>query len=92
MTEHRKELLATLSKEQLIYIIDQMYRSLFMITETCVDESKRHIESTYAVEKIRGYIYDMPSAYNEKDFKDRLDFEMGKITLPELIKRRNEYE
>lgn len=84
MTEHRKELLTTLSKEQLIYIINRMDHSFFMISETCVDESKRHISSANAVAQIRNYIYDMPSTYNEKDFKAHIDFEMGNITLQEF--------
>ena len=80
MTEHKKELLMTLSKEQLIYLIEQMHHSLFMITETCVDESKWHIEPETAIEKIRDYIYVMPSAYNETDLKGYIDMKMGKIT------------
>lgn len=80
MTEHRKELLMTLSKEQLIYLIEQMHHSLFMICETCVDESKWHIDPADAIERIRDYIYTLPSIYNEKEFKAYIDMKMGKIS------------
>ena len=86
MTQHKKELLMTLSNEQLIYLIEQMYHSLTMICEVCVDESKCHIESEDAIRKIRDYIYDMPSAYNETDLKAYIDMKMGKITPQECRK------
>lgn len=86
MTKHRKELLMTLSNEQLIYLIEQMYHSLFLIGETCVDESKGYIESADAIYKIRDYIYDMPSAYSETDLKAHIDMKMGKITPREYRK------
>ena len=86
MTEWKKELLSTLSTEQLIYLIEQMDRSLCLISIVCVDESKGHIESEAAVRKIRDYIYDMPSAYNETDLKAHIDMKMGKITPKEYRK------
>ncbi len=86
MTKHQKELLMTLSNEQLIYLIDQMHHSLFLICETCVDESKGHIESANAIQKIRDYLYDMPSAYSETDLKAYIDMKMGKITPREYRK------
>lgn len=81
-----KELLKTLSAEQLIYLIEQMNRSLFLITEVCVEESKHHIESTKAVEKIRDYIYDFPSIYEEAELKGYINMKMGKITIQEYRK------
>lgn len=86
MTKHRKELLMTLSNEQLVYLIEQMHRSLFLICETCVEESKCHIDSSDAIRQIRDYIYDMPSAYNETDLKAHIDMKMGKITPQEYRK------
>ena len=83
MTKHRKEMLMALSNEQLVYIIEQMYHSLFMIGETCVEESKCHIDSKNAIRKIRDYIYDMPCEYNETDLKAHIDMKMGKITREE---------
>lgn len=61
MTKHDKEVLQELSKEQLIYLIEQMKNSLCKIGEACVEESKGHRSSNDAVEDIRGYIFNMPS-------------------------------
>ena len=74
-----KEILMTLSKEQLIHIIDKCDHSLFLIGEVCVDESKMNISSDKAVEKIRKYIYDVPRSLDEKELKAEIDYEMGKI-------------
>lgn len=86
MTQHKKELLKTLSNEQLIYLIEQMHRSLFLIGETCVAVSKRHIEPEGAIDSIRDDIYDMPSIYDETELKGYLDMKMGKITYQEYRK------
>ena len=86
MTKHQKELLMTLSNEQLIYLIEQMHHSLFIIGETCVEESKGHIETTDAIREIRDDIYDLPSAYNEVELKAHIDMKMGKITPQEYRK------
>lgn len=83
MTKHRKELLMTLSNEQLIYLIEQMYHSLFLIGETCVAESKGHIETRDAIREIRDDIYDLPSIYNETELETYIDMKMGKITVNE---------
>ena len=87
MTEHTKELLSTLSKEQLIYLIEQMHHSLFLIGETCVAVSKYHIEAEDAIRDIRDDIYDFPSTRNEAELKGYIDFKMGKITTEEYKKR-----
>ena len=86
MTKHQKELFMTLSNEQLIYLIEQMHHSLFLIGEACVAESKGHIETADAIEDIRDNIYDLPSAYNEIDLKGYIDMKMGKITPQEYRK------
>lgn len=86
MTDQLKEILNELSKDQLIYLIEQYYHSQFLISETCVDESKQHISSEKAVEKIRSYLYDMPSTYNVNNFKAQIDLKMGKITVDEYRK------
>ena len=86
MTDQLKETLNELSKEQLIYLIEQYYHSQFLISETCVDESKCHISSENAVQKIRNYLYDMPDTYNVDNFKAQIDMKMGKITVEEYRK------
>ena len=86
MTDQLKEILNELSKEQLIYLIEQYYHSQFLISEICVDESKQHISSEHAVQKIRSYLYNMPKTYNATDFKALIDMKMGKITVDEYRK------
>lgn len=83
MISKEKRVLKTLSKDQLIYLIEQFHHSMFMISEVCVEESKRHIKSDDAVDQIRDYIYVMPGAYNEEHFKAYIDVHMGKITAEE---------
>lgn len=78
-----KETLMTLSKEQLIHIINKCDCSLFLISEICVDESKMDISSDKAVEKIRNYIYNVPRCLDEKELKAEIDYEMGKISPKE---------
>ena len=60
MTNQLKEILNELSKEQLIYLIEQYYYSHFLIGEVCIEESKQHISSKMAIKKIRNCLYDMP--------------------------------
>ena len=86
MTDKLKEILNELSKDQLIYLIEQFYHNQFLISETCVDESKCHISSENAVQKIRSYLYNMPDTYNVDNFKARIDLRMGKITVDEYRK------
>ena len=86
MTDQLKEILNQLSKDQLIYLIEQYYHSQFLISEVCVDESKQYISSEKAVKKIRSCLYDMPSTYNIDNFKAQIDMKMGKITVDEYRK------
>ena len=86
MTDQLKEILNQLSKDQLIYLIEQFYHCQFLISGTCVDESKCHISSENAVKEIRSYLYDMPNTYNVDNFKAQIDLKMGKITVDEYRK------
>lgn len=86
MTDQLKETLNELSKDQLIYLIEQYYHSQFLIGEACVEESKRHISSEKAIKKIRDYLYDMPNTYNVDNFKAQIDLKIGKITVDEYRK------
>ena len=80
MTEHVKEILNQLSKEQLIYLIEQLNNSQYIIGEICVDESKCHIDSDKAVDKIRGYI-DYITSNNAEELKAYIDMKMNKISI-----------
>ena len=86
MRKVQKEVLNELSKEQLIYLIEQFYHSQFRISEVCVEESKCHIDSDKAIDKIREYIYDMPSTYDATELKGYIDMKMEKISVKEYRK------
>ena len=86
MIEQLKEILNQLSKDQLIYLIEQYYHSQFLISEVCVDKSKQHISSERAIKKIRNCLYNMPNTYNVDNFKAQIDLKMGKITVDEYRK------
>lgn len=86
MTKHEKQVLSELSKEQLIYLIEQMNHSRFLISCVLVDESKQHIDSDKAIDKIRGYMYDMPSLYDANELKAYIDMKMEKISAKEYRK------
>ena len=86
MTNQLKEALNELSKDQLIYLIEQFYHSQFLISEVCVDESNQHISSEQAIQEIREYLYDMPNTYNVDNLKAQIDMKMGKITVDEYRK------
>ena len=86
MTNQLKETLNELSKDQLIYLIEQFYHSQFLISEVCVEESKCHISSENSVQKIRSYLYNLPKTHNVTDFKALIDMKMGKITVEEYRK------
>ena len=86
MTKHNKEVLNQLSKEQLIYLIEQLISSQFLIGETCVEESKCHIDSDRAVDKIRGYIYNIPSMNDATFLKAYIDMKMDKIYVSEYLR------
>lgn len=88
MNKFKKTVLEQLPKEQLVYLIEQLDKSQFLIGEVCVSESKCHIKSNEAVEKIRNYLFYMPSLYDVEDTKNELDFRMGKITVKEYRKLR----
>lgn len=82
MVAHDKEVLMQLSKEHLIYLIEQMQHSLGMIGETCVSESKLHIDSKEAIKKIRGYIYDTPSLCDgAATVAAYIDMKLGKLSV-----------
>lgn len=83
MTRHDKEMIQELSKEQLVYLIEQMDRSLSIIGEICVSESKGHIEPKEAVQKIRENIYHIPSAVDVEKMKLKIDLYRGYITAQE---------
>ena len=83
MTKRNKRVLNELSKSQLIYLIEQLCHSQFLIGEVLVDKSKWHIESDEAIDKIRKYMYNMPSMNDAAELKAYIDMQIGKITVTE---------
>ena len=86
MIEHDKNVLMELSKEQLIYLLEQYEHSQLLISCVLVDESKWHISSDKAIDKIRNYMYNAPSYYDATELKAYIDMKMNKITPKEYRK------
>lgn len=86
MIKAKKEILNDLSKEQLIYLIEQLVQSQDLISCVCVRESKWEIESSDAVDKIRKYIYHMPDLYDATETKAFINMKMNKISVSEYRK------
>ena len=61
----------------------------FMVSENCVNESKQHIPSEQAIEKIRKELRNcnLPFCTSTEEFISLLDYKMGKITLDEYKER-----
>ena len=80
-----KKILNALTKEQLIFLINQYQHMEFIISEICVNESKQHIPSEQAVEEIRKELRNcnFPFSTSTEEFISLLDYKMGKITLDE---------
>lgn len=76
------------SKKQLIFLIDKYWSSMFNIGEICVDESKMHISSEKAMNKIREELrsLDFPFACNSEILLAFIDYKMGKINIFEYRK------
>lgn len=79
-------ILNQLSKEQLIYLVEQLNKNMFLISEVCVEESKLHIDSDKAVDMIRKHIYCVRSTWDIDAFKAGIDLKMGKISYSEYRK------
>ena len=85
-----KDVLNQLSKEELIYLIEQFKDSMFVIGEICVDESKCHIKSDDAIDKIRKAIYNIPFIYDVEHLKLHINEAICNENICSIIK--NEYE
>jgi hypothetical protein len=83
MTKRDKEVLNSLSKEQLIYLIEQLNNSMVLISEICVEESKLHVTSVKVIEDIRKCIYALHTLYDETETSAYIDMERGKISRHE---------
>ena len=80
------EILNELSKEQLIYLIDKLCESQFLIGEICVGASKSHISCDEALNQIRKSLYTLPPMYDATNTGAYIDMQMGKISVSEYRK------
>lgn len=80
--------LKQLTKEQLISIIAEYDKCFTLVGETLVDESKLHITSESAVDKIRNYLRGMlyPNP-NDRHLRYIIDCREGRITSEEYRQR-----
>ncbi len=88
MTNCERRNLESLSKEQLIKIISDWEHEHELMSCVCVSESKWHIESKKAVDKIRDHL---TTIYRYDLFDDNLgnyiDLQLGKISGEEYRER-----
>ena len=70
-------------------MIDKYWNSICNIGEICVKESKMHISSEKAVNKIREELrsLDFPFACNSEILLAFIDYKIGKIKMSEYRKR-----
>lgn len=87
MNKSNKDNLRELTKEQLIYLIERLHKSQSYISEICVDESKEHISSEYALSIIRASLYQIPHLNNAENLKSYIDMKMNKMSIKEYRKK-----
>lgn len=89
LPDYIEENLNACSKEQLIFLIDKYWSSMCYIGEVCVDESKMHISSERAINKIREELrsLDFPFSSDSERLSAFIDYKMGKIKMTEYRKR-----
>lgn len=81
-----KEIYKNLSKDQLIYLVEQFEHSMFFIGEICIDESKNEIDSHVAVTRIRKNIFFPPFTSGSKNLAKWIDYKRGMISVEEYRK------
>lgn len=86
MDMYENEILNELSNEQLVYLIDQLCESQFLIGEICVDVSKSHISCDEAISRIRESLYALPLMFDATDMGAYIDVQIGKISVSEYRK------
>ena len=64
--------LLSLSKEELIQIIEMYHSCYSKIAETCVEKSKDNIDSNSAVERIRDYLKEVDFKFYDEEMLKRM--------------------
>lgn len=83
LASYEKENLEKLSKEQLIYIIEQYEHLCTMISSVLVSESKLEIEPREAVHRIRKYMCESigKTDLGDENFGAYINMKQGKISI-----------
>ena len=88
MLDCEKQVIKSLSNEQLIYIIEQLLHHQESIRAICSEVSKKHMCSDEAVFHIRARLYAIPTinsmTINNKTLPAYIDMQLGKITPKEF--------
>lgn len=89
LPDYIEENLNACSKEQLIFLIDKYWNSMCNIGEICVKESKMHISSEKAINKIIEELGNLNFPFNSDSerLSAFIDYKMGKIKTSEYRKR-----
>ena len=89
MLDCERQAMKTLSKEQLIYLIEHLLRIEERISTYCSEVTKEHMCSDEAVFHIRARLYEIPTinsmTINNKTLPAYIDMQLGKITDEEFI-------
>lgn len=83
MLDCERQAMKSLSKEQLIYLIEHLLRIEERISTYCSEVTKEHMCSDEAVFHIRARLYDMITI-NTRTLPAYIDMKLGKITPEEF--------
>lgn len=83
MLDCERQAMKSLSKEQLIYLIEQLLHNQESIRTICSEVSKKHMCSDEAVLRIGAGLYDM-TTINTRTLPAYIDMKLGKITPEEF--------
>ncbi len=83
MLDCAKQVIKSLSNEQLIYIIEQLLHHQESIRAICSEVSKKHMCSDEAVLRIAAGLYDT-TTINGRTLPAYIDMKLGKITPEEF--------
>lgn len=99
MLDCEKQVIKSLSNEQLIYIIEQLLHIEERIGTYCSEVTKEHMCSDEAVFHIRARLWEIPTinsmTINNKTLPAYIDMQLGKITdkeFDDICSGRKDYE
>ena len=83
MLDCEKQVMKSLSNEQLIYLIEHLLRIEERISTYCSEVTKEHMCSDEAVFHIRARLWEIPTI-NSRTLPVYIDMQLGKITDEEF--------